>query len=89
MATGTLPAAPAHVIHYTLDDEPQTTAERVLTPRQILKNAKPHPIDPETHYLIQLEGHHQVSYKDRPDEPIHMHENMRFISESVGPCPVS
>jgi hypothetical protein len=78
-----------HVIHYTLDDEPQETTEKVLTPRQIMENAKPAPIDPNTHYLVQIEGHHQVSYKDKPDEPIHLHERMRFVSISTGPTPVS
>jgi hypothetical protein len=85
----TTAATHLRVIHYALDDESQETTEKEMTPRQILLNAKPHPIDPATHYLVQLEGHHQVSYKDKPDEPIHMHENMRFISESVGPTPVS
>jgi hypothetical protein len=78
-----------HVIHYTLDDEPQTTIEQVLTPKQIMLSAKPHPIDPATHYLIQIEGQHQISYEGKPDEPIHMHENMKFVSESTGPTPVS
>lgn len=78
-----------HVIHFTLDDEPQTTTEQVLTPTQILENAKPVPIDPSTHYLIQLEGAKQISYQDKPNEPIHMHEHMKFISESTGPTPVS
>ena len=84
-------AAPTrtHVIHFTLDDEPQETTEMVLTPRQIMENAKPAPIDPSTHYLVQIEGQHQVSYKDKPDEPIHMHEKMRFVSVSTGPTPVS
>ena len=81
--------AATHVIHYTLDDEPQETTEMVLTPRQIMENAKPAPIDPSTHYLVQIEGQHQVSYKDKPDEPIHMHEKMRFVSISTGPTPVS
>jgi hypothetical protein len=78
-----------HVIHFTMDDETQETTEMVLTPRQIMENAKPAPIDPSTHYLVQIEGQHQVSYKDKPDEPIHMHEKMRFVSVSTGPTPVS
>ncbi len=81
--------ATTHVIHFSLDDEPQETTERVLTPRQIMANAKPAPVDPNTHYLVQIEGQHQVSYKDKPDEPIQMHEKMRFVSISTGPTPVS
>lgn len=84
-------AAPVqtHIIHFALDDEPQETREKELTPRQIMESAKPARIDPNTHYLVQIEGQHQVSYKDKPDEPIHMHEKMRFVSVSTGPTPVS
>lgn len=71
---------------YFVDDEQQTTTEHVLTPVQILQAAG---IDPGTHYLVQLQGQHQVSYKDKPDEQIHMHEHMKFISISTGPTPVS
>lgn len=81
------PARPGHAIDYTVDGEPQQTTERTLTPRQILRDAG---IDPETHYLIEIRGHHEhVSYEGRPDEPIHMHPNMRFVSVSTGPTPVS
>ncbi len=72
--------------HYTVDDEPQTTSEHVLTPTQILRNAG---IDPNTHYLVQIIGNHQESYKDEPDIEIHMHEHMKFVSVSTGPTPVS
>jgi hypothetical protein len=87
MTTATVPAT--QVIHYTLDDEPQETTEKVLTPRQIMASAKPVPIDPDTHYLVQIEGRHQISYQGKPDEEIHMHEKMRFVSVSTGPTPVS
>jgi hypothetical protein len=89
MSTDILPEAGAKVIHYTVDDEPQATTHRILTPVQIMERAKPTPIDPATHYLVQLEGHHKVSYKDKPDEPIHMHEQAKFIAVSTGPTPVS
>jgi hypothetical protein len=73
-------------IHYEVDDEKEKTREHKLTPTQILGNAK---IDPKTHYLIQLKGKHQESYKDRPDEPIRMHNHMEFITGSLGPTTVS
>ena len=74
-------------IHYEVDGEKQTTHEHKLTPRQIMKNAK---VDPETHYLIELRGkHEQHSYTDKPDEPIKMHNHMKFITASLGPTPVS
>jgi hypothetical protein len=85
MPTATNP----HVIDYTVDDEPQETTEKVLTPRQIMAQAKPKPIDPDTHYLVQIQGKHQVSYEGKPDEEIHMHEKMRFVSIALGPTPVS
>jgi uncharacterized glyoxalase superfamily metalloenzyme YdcJ len=74
-------------IHYEVDGEKQTTREHKLTPRQIMTNAK---IDADTHYLIELRGKkEQHSYKDKPDEPIRMHNNMKFITGSLGPTPVS
>ena len=76
-----------HVIEYTVDDEHQSTAKHILTPKEILEHAG---IDPSTHYLVQIkERHEQKSYKDHPDEPIHMHEHMRFISVCTGSTPVS
>ena len=75
-----------HKIHYTVDDEPQVTESHELTPVQILKDAK---IDPASHYLVQIEGKHQISYKDKPNEEIKMHDHMKFISVSTAPTPVS
>ncbi len=71
---------------YTVDDEPQTTTAHELTPVQILSNAG---IDAASHYLVQIEGNHRISYQNKPDEEIHMHEHMKFISVSTGPTPVS
>jgi len=73
-------------ITYTVDGEKQTTSERELTPVQILSNAG---IDAATHYLVQIEGQHKISYQDNPQTEIHMHEHMKFISVSTGPTPVS
>ncbi len=50
----------AQTFTYTVDGEPQTTAEHQLTVRQILVNAG---LNPETRYLIQIEGNHQVPYE--------------------------
>lgn len=72
--------------NYTVDGEDQSTTEHVLTPSQILGNAG---VDPASHYLVQIEGQHRTSYEGKPDEPIHMHEHMKFISVSTGPTPVS
>ena len=72
--------------NYTVDDEPQSTTSHTLTAMQILTNAE---IDPANHYLVQIEGNHRTSYQGNPQQEIHMHEKMVFISVSTGPTPVS
>jgi len=75
-----------HVIDYTVNDEPQSTIEKDLTPVQIMTNAG---IDPAKNYLIQLDGKSQKSFKDNPNAVIHMHEGIKFITNFMGPKPVS
>ena len=71
---------------FTVDDEPFSTHEHTLTPTQILQIAE---IDPTTHYLVEIRGNHQLSYKDKPNEPIHMHQHAKFVSVFTGETPVS
>jgi len=73
-------------INYKVDDERQETTEKTLTPTQILDKAG---IDPKNHYLVQIKGKERISYKDKPNENIEMHDGMKFISVSTGPTPVS
>jgi len=83
------PAGDKHekpVFDYTVDGEPQTTSEHILTPKAILLKAE---IDPATHYLVQIIGVNKESYKDTPEKELHMHEHMKFVSSSTGPTPVS
>jgi hypothetical protein len=76
-----------HLIHYTVDDEPESTSEKVLTPVQIMTGAG---IDPQTNYLEQIiPGHEFISYKDNPNVNIEMKNGMRFITKPIGPMPVS
>jgi hypothetical protein len=75
-----------HIIHYSVDDEPQETTEHALTPIQIMQRAG---IDPSTHYLVELVGNARKSYKDAPSEPIHMHEHQKFATQFTGEVPVS
>lgn len=75
-----------HEIRYSVNDEPQTTTNTELTPAQIMSNAG---IDPKSNYLVQIEGNHRESYKDKPDAPIHMHNEMKFITNFMGPKQVS
>lgn len=72
--------------NYTVDDEPQSTTELVLTPSQILEKAG---IDPTSHYLVEIKGNHRESYENKPDAEIHMHQHMKFVSVSTRPTPVS
>lgn len=75
-----------HEIHYSVNDEPQTTTSTELPPVQIMSNAG---IDPNNNYLVQIEGNHRTSYKDDPNTPIHMHNEMNFITNFMGPKQVS
>jgi hypothetical protein len=73
-------------VTFTVDGEPVTTQERKLTPVQIMKLAD---VDPATNYLVRVEGRHQVSYKDTPDEKTEVHEGEVFVTVPTGPTPVS
>lgn len=73
-------------ITFTVDGEPVTTHERKLTPVQIMELAK---VDPATNYLVRVEGRHQVSYKDTPNEKIEVHKGEVFVTVPTGPTPVS
>lgn len=76
-----------HLIHYKVDDEPESTSEKVLTPTQIMTSAG---IDPNTNYLEQIvPGRDPISYKDKTNEPIEMKEGIHFITKPTGPMTVS
>lgn len=79
---------PPEVFYYDLDDEPETTDLKEMTPDQILKAGG---VDPKTHYLVQVNADgSQTSYKDKGDQPIKMKcPRMKFISVLNGPTPVS
>lgn len=76
---------------YTVDGEPYTTDKQIMTPNEILLGAKcgTSKCDPSIYYLIQIEGDHDVSYKDKGTEQIHTHNNMKFVTAKIGPTPVS
>jgi hypothetical protein len=80
------PQGSPHTFTIFVDGEPLSTSEKVLTPTQIIALAK---LDPSTRYLIEIEGKHEVSYKDKPDQPIHIHEKQRFVTRFCGPMQVS
>ncbi len=75
------------VIHYTVDGEPQTTKEDELSANQIVKNAG---LDPAQRYLSRLvPGREPISYQNKMDTEIKMHEGMAFITAGTGPTPTS
>lgn len=75
-----------HPITYFLDGDLKTTFEKKLTPNQILAEAG---IDSGTHYLKQITGEASHSYQDKGDDPIPIHQDMKFISIHNGPMTVS
>lgn len=76
-----------HEIHIVVDGEHERTTERALTARQIIRLFTGRSVDQV--YLVQIEGHERESYRDRLDEPIKLHDGMRFQTVSLGPTPVS
>jgi hypothetical protein len=79
---------PPEVFYYDVDDEPETTDLKEMTPNQILAATG---IKPATHYLVQINSDgNQTSYKDKGDESIKMKcPRMKFISILNGPMHVS
>ena len=79
---------PPEIFYYDMDNEPETTDLKEMTPVEIMKAAG---VDPSKHYLIQvLEDGKQIKYKDNPQEPIKMRcPRMKFFSVLNGPTPLS
>jgi len=80
--------APPEVFFYDMDDEPETTDAKEMTPRQIMVAAG---VDPNKHYLVQVNADgSQEKYKGRADEHIKMRcPKMKFFSVHDGPTPLS
>ena len=76
-----------HLIHFTVDGEPYTTSVEALTPNQIIHEFAG--LNPQHHYLVQIQGHERTSYRGRGDIPIELHNGMRFQVIGTGPTPVS
>ena len=75
-----------HAIDVYVDGEKLETRQHELTARQILELAG---LDPDTHYLVKIQGRHQIPYKEDPNAEIRLHDGIEFISVSTGPTPVS
>jgi hypothetical protein len=77
-----------HTFHIKVDGEVEVSRDATLTPREIMKRAD---VDPDRHYLkaLKMDGHPEVSYRDRPDEPIHLRQSQEFATVAMTPTPVS
>jgi hypothetical protein len=69
-----------------VDDEAIETAEHKLTVREVLTLAG---ISPDSYYLVEVNGKHQVSFQNKLDETVNIHEKAKFVTVSTGPTPVS
>ena len=70
----------------TIDGEEFEVEGREHSARELLQLAD---LDPATTYLIELRGNQQIPYRDNPDEPIKLHNKMRFVSADIGSAPVA
>lgn len=80
---------PTEVFHYFVDEDPETTEDKQMTPKQILHDAGIIPVS--DYYLVRIyDDGKQHSYKSTPDMPIKMEcPAMKFISCFKGEVPVS
>jgi hypothetical protein len=75
-----------HEISYQVNGETQTTAERKLTPVQIMQKAG---INPAENYLVEIRGRERISYQSDPGVPIEVYPNEKFVTVYTGAVPVS
>jgi len=80
---------PTEVFHYFVDNEPETTEEKELTPNQILEAAGITPVS--NYYLVRINADGgQESFANTPDKPIRMVcPAVKFVSVFRGETPVS
>jgi hypothetical protein len=74
-------------IRFTVDGEECETCHRELTANQIISEFGKK--DPQTNYLLEIQGTHKVSYQGKGDQEIILHDCMSFQIVSTGPKPVS
>ena len=68
---------PGTLIHYTVDGEPQSTTDEEMTPRDIMGDAG---VDPQTHFLTEIDGGIRRPHRDDLDRPLRMREQMQFVT---------
>lgn len=78
---------PSHELEITIDTIPYRIDYTVATAFQLLQLAGR---DPANYYLVQVVGKKErISYKDRPQERIELHEGSKFVTVYDGEVPVS
>jgi|GEM_PF-4317949 len=70
----------------TVDGESVEIPRKGVTASRILEAAG---LDPTVRYLIEKKGNRTISYKDRPDALVKVHQNQVFLTGRVGPVPVA
>ena len=73
-------------ISITIDGETFEVEEKTLTAAEIIAVAGE---DPATHYLVEVKGREQISYKDKPNEEIKVHHGSEFLTVPIGDETVS
>lgn len=69
-----------------IDGETYDAPSKTMTANEILSLAG---LGTNDHYLVEIEGKHQESFKGQGGTEIHLHERSKFISVFVGPTPVA
>lgn len=70
----------------TVDGEPVEIPRKDVTPRIVLVAAE---LDPALRYLMTTHGNQNISYRDKLDEEIKVHQNQQFTTGLLGPVTVS
>ena len=77
---------PYHIVNIEVDDEKYPVTEVLMTPKEIMVLAG---LDPQKHYLKQIIGHTDITYKNDPDHIIGIVECMKFSSCKITSTTVS
>jgi hypothetical protein len=77
---------PYRSISIEVDDEKYPVTELLMTPKEIMVLAG---LDPQKHYLKQIIGHTDITYKNDPDHIIGIVDCMKFSSCKITSTTVS
>ncbi|MHB1343018.1 MAG: hypothetical protein ACYCX3_01480 [Thermoleophilia bacterium] len=69
-----------------VDNETYQVTKKTMAAADILRLVGK---DPSIAYLVEVNGRHQDSYKDRPEAEVKLHNQSKFITAATGPTPVS